>query len=208
MPLYTPLSSAIPTGPSTTAPTAGASGNPSRGDHAHPFYTALPSDHGLIAWSYQVDLATSTTIPTAGTVQVVKVFVPVAATITNVCLYLSTGSTGASNCYAALYNGSKSLLSQTADQATNWNAGGGTKVIALSASQAVTAGAYYVAFWYGATTTTGPSFLRNPSGGHINFNLTAANSRFATADTSITTTAPPTLGTFTANNFTFWVGLS
>jgi len=102
----------------------------------------------------------------------------------------------AGQCFAALYDSGKNLLQTTADQSGTWNSGG-IKNMTIS-SQAVSAGKLYVGWFYNGTTP--PRFLANTSGTNVvNGQLSAANSRFATADTGRTTTMPGSLGAFTAS---------
>ncbi len=210
MPLYTPLSGAVPSGASSTAATAGSSGLAARGDHQHPSTIVTPGDHGIIGWNYPADLAGSSTImPTATLVHIAKILVPTAQTITNLHIHIATQGGTLTNSYMALYNSAKGLLSQSADQSSansNWQTGG-FKAVALGTPQVVAAGVYYVAFWVG-TAVTMPTPSRSSNNSIVNANLATAVSRWATADTAITTTGPSTLGTFTATNIAYWVGWS
>ena len=131
-----------------------------------------------------------------------------AQTITNLHVFVSSaGSTLTANQnFGALYDSSKNLLAQTADQSTAWTSTG-MKTMALSSAQAVAAGTIYVALW--ANATTRPTFRSSAVGSSsINGLLSAANAIWATADTGITTTAPSTLGAFSADTNARWVGVS
>lgn len=188
------------TGVSTLAPPA---------DHAHPRTTWGPDDHGLITAVADPALMQNSQAPAggAGVLQLVRLHLPVAATITNVCLWVSTGGSGLTSgqCFAGLYTTSGNLLSATADQSTAWTSTG-LKSMALSSSQALTAGDYYVGFF--ANGTTLPSFLRGVGSSAGNLGLSAANARFATAATGNTTSMPPSAGTLTGASAAFWAGLS
>src|SRR5262249_50065366 len=129
-------------------------------------------------------------------------------TITSI--YLSVASGGSSltsgDSKAALYNSAGTLLSATADQSSSWTSSG-LKTIALTSQQTnLAAGTYYVAFW-SVSTGTMPSFRTGLNSTTVNVGLSAANSRYATADTSLTSTAPGSLGTFTALSASYWVAL-
>jgi len=137
----------------------------------------------------------------------VKIKVPEATTVTSICAYLYGGVTLTANqCKAALYDGSKALLGTTADQSGNWGGTGGYQEMAISGGPvAISAGYAYAAFWFNGTT--GPQVCALLSGTPCNFGLSAANSRWATADTGRTTTAPATLGAFTAWNLAMFAAL-
>lgn len=200
----------VPAAPSSTAPSSGGSSAWAKGDHIHPYSNGFTAqDFGLLLWNYPIQFAGNSTIPAAaGTLQVVKIPVPVATSITNILVGVtSNGSSDEANCFAALFDGSKNLLAQTSDQSTAWKTQG-VKQMALSSAQTVSPGYVYVAFWIGSATTL-PGFARSSQGASLNnMLLSATNSFFMTADTGKTTTAPSSLGTFTAINTAYWVGLS
>lgn len=169
----------------------------------------IPGDHGMITWSADPGLINQVAIlPTAGQVNLIKVHVPVATTITNIILSISTAGatlTSGQN-FAALYSGAGALLSATADQSTSW-ATAAMKVIPLSTPQSVAVGDYYIAFY--ANGTTLPTFRSGGSAGSIaNANLSLAASRFGTADTGRTTSMPSTLAAIAATSVSWWGGLS
>lgn len=209
MPLYNPASQTVPVGNSATAATAGTSGTYARGDHVHPRYNFDATDAGFLAWNYDIALGTgSFALPGTGLTYVMKVQVPVACTVTNIVVYLSViGVTlTAGQSFVALYDGSKNKLSTSADQAATFAGTTGFKSIPLSVAQAISPGSYFVVVW--ANGSTMPSFRAAFSSASANTNLSAANSRWATADSSITTSGPATLGTLTASASSVWVGLN
>ncbi len=171
--------------------------------------TWLASDAGYVAWAYDHALAVNSfTLTPSGTIYTIKLRLPRSGTITNIHqVVLTVGNTLTSGqCFGALYqNGS--LLAQTADQSVAW-VSTGHKTMALSAPVQAVAGIVVVAFWYNGTT--GPTFPRavSSSNGITNVGMSAANSRFGTADTSITTTGPSTLGTLSAGSNALWAALS
>ena len=189
---------------------AGVATTAARSDHRHPVSQLGPAEHGFIAWNYPPYAATGTSIlTTAGTLYLCRVHVPTATTITNVHIYLSSAGTGlvSGQNFAALYTAGGALLSTSADQTTAWGTSG-SKVIALTAPQAVSAGFYYVGFY--ANGTTLPTLYRSVSGNIINVNLSAATSNWATSanGTGLTTTMPSATGTLTAFGLAFWVAVS
>jgi hypothetical protein len=203
------LSNNVPLVSSGTG-SAGTAASVSRSDHVHPVTQLGPSDHSLKAWNFIPYAAVNTSILAAGgTLYLCRLLVPTAATITNVMFYISTAGSGltAGQNFAALYNTSGTLLSATADQASNWQSTGG-KTMALSTPQAVTAGYYYVGFY--ANGTTLPTLFRAVSGGIANVNLSAATYNWATCanGTGLTTAMPGSTGVLTSNGTAYWVAVS
>lgn len=169
-----------------------------------------PADHNYLAWSYDIAVAaTGTIIPAGGTLNLVKLKLDTAATVTNIVIHLTNAGvtlTSGQN-FGALYSAAGALLAQTTDQTTAWGTGG-LKVMALSSPQAVAAGYCFAGFW--AVGSTLPTISRGQViGANIaNPGLSAPNFRFSTADSSLTTTAPASFGTQTSSANTWWVALS
>lgn len=169
-----------------------------------------PASHGLLAQSFDAAVATSnaTALTTAGTIYTIKLEIEQPLrTVTNIITFLTAqGSTLTSGqCFAALYqNGT--LKGVSADQAAAW-ATTGLKTMAIAGGPvAIDAGIAYIGLWFNGTT--GPAPLRGNSAAAVNLNLAATASRFGTADTGRTTTAPATLGTISAAVNAYWAGLS
>jgi hypothetical protein len=149
-------------------------------------------------------------LPAQGTLYLVRVHVPVAATVRNILAAITNGGTGlrAGQCLAGLWNASGGArVGVTADQSTNW-AGAGLRTMALTGAVNLTAGDYYIGLY--ANGTTLPNFARgnNQIGGAFANAGMSGNFRVATADTGLTTTPPTTLGTLTASNTAWWLALS
>jgi hypothetical protein len=129
--------------------------------------------------------------------------------VTNIVTYLSSaGNTlTAGQCFAALWRvDTGALLGQTADQAAAW-ATNGVKTAAIAGGPvAAPASDLIVGYWFNGTT--GPAVFRTNGVAMINLGLAAAASRFGSADTGRTTTAPATLGTISALNVAYWAALS
>lgn len=168
-----------------------------------------PSDYGLLAWSFDpVSATTSTAMSPAGTLQGCKIHVPVGASVTNIIVAMTTAGSGLTSgqCFAALYKGGN-LLGVTADQSTNWVGATIPQIMPIAGGPlSVASGDVDVVFWYNGTT--GPTFARAAGNVQINANLTNATSRFFTANTSITTTAPGSLTGRTSLNTAWWAALS
>lgn len=176
-------------------------------------YTVRPPDHGYLAWNYDGPssaAAGSSALATAGTLYVMKVKVPVACSVTNIVYFLTTLATlpTTGQCFGALYQGAGgTLIGVTADQAATWSGSTGLKTAALAGGPfTVQAGDVYIAFWFNGTT--GPALHRSGGIALSNAGLAAAASRWGTADTGKTTTAPGTLGTISASVNNYWVALS
>lgn len=168
-----------------------------------------PALHGLKAWSFDpVHTNANARQPTSGTLYGTALWVPRAATISN--LHVMFVATGSGNSYMGLYNAAGTLLSQSA--AVSAATGGNTmKTYALSVPQAISAGARVFAVYWTSNGGTSP-FLMRISGGYgawdMNANLSAGSYRYFTADTARTTTAPATMGTQTATGDPIWFAAS
>jgi hypothetical protein len=164
---------------------------------------------GFKAWSFDpAQIQTGTATPTAGKPHVVTIRVAKAESITNIVMSGETaGDTLTSGqCFAALYQGG-SKKGVTASQSTAWATAGLYTMALASGPFTVTAGLVQVVFWFNGTT--GPAFGRGTTGYAANAGLGATSSRYGvTADSSITTTGPATLGAISAEQIAWWVGLS
>jgi hypothetical protein len=176
-------------------------------DHVHPRTYWAPEDHGYISWSFEpIACNSSGTAPAAGTLQMTRLHIPVATTISNLHVFVqsvSGVSLTSGECFAALFTSSGTWLASTADQSTAWTTTG-DKPMALTSPQAVAAGDYDVAFF--ANGSGIPTFAKAVSGFSIvNANLTGSTARFATAATGLTTAMPGSAGTRTGSSNAFWV---
>lgn len=190
--------------------TPGASALAAPADHAHPRTTWEAADHGLLTWLADPALCQNSQTPAsgAGVLQLVRLHLPVAATVSSVCLYVSTAGSGLTSgqCWAGLYSTAGALLSAvSADQSTAW-ASVGLKSMALATPQSCAAGDYYVG-WF-ANGTTLPAFLRAVGSSAGNAGLAAASARFATGATGQTTAAPASAGTLAGSSAGFWAALA
>jgi hypothetical protein len=188
---------------------AGTAALASPSDHVHPRAWWAPEDHGYLTWTYEpLMCASSGNLPTAGTLQLARVHLSVATTVSNVILFVQTAGSGltAGGCFAGLYTSGGSLIAGTADQSPAW-ASTGTKVMALASAQALAAGDYYVGFY--ATGTTAPAFSRASAAFTIiNTGLSTAASRWVTGATGLTTALPASAGTLSTTSNSWWAALS
>ena len=199
-----PLADAIVATPGNSARAAPA-------NHQHPRTYWNPSDQGLVTWTMDVTVATANSIlPAQGTLYVVRVHVPVAATVRNILAAITNAGSGlrAGQCFAGLWSASGGArVGVTADQSTGW-ATAGVKTMALTSTANLAAGDYYIGLY--ANGTTLPNFARgnNQIGGAFANAGMSGNFRVATANTGLTTTPPATLGTLTASSTAWWLALS
>ncbi len=166
-----------------------------------------PTGEAVIAWTADpLTCDTSVNPGGSGVLQVARVSIPSATTVSKVNLFVvSAGTVSAS--YGGLYTSAGALLSQSASGGAL--TGDSVKAFTLSAAQSVAAGTYYAAFFI--VYSGAPSLLCISTVGTANQNnplLAAPNLRVASADTGLTTTMPATMGTQTASIRPFWVALT
>lgn len=175
--------------------------------------TYLPSDLGYLAWTQDPNSCRdNSALTTAGRVQLTRLIRVPAGSITNLemCILAAGATLTAGQCFAALYSvATGALLGTTADQAAAW-VSTGSKTMPISGGPVSWAGGdLWVAVFYNGTT--GPGFLRPPSGASGNGKAAAASARFTrdSTNTGRTTTMPGTLGTLALDNtFCHWAALS
>jgi parallel beta-helix repeat protein len=191
--------------------TPGNSAQASPANHQHPRTYWNPSDQGLVTWTMDVMTATANSIlPAQGTLYLVRVHVPVAATVRNILAAITNAGSGLrpGQCFAGVWNASGGArVGVTADQSTSWSTTG-VKTMAMTGAVNLTAGDYYIGLY--ANGTTLPNFARGNNqigGAFANAGMTA-NFRVATANTGLTTSPPTTLGTLTSANTAWWLALS
>ncbi|HEY8999167.1 MAG TPA: glycosyl hydrolase family 28-related protein [Candidatus Saccharimonadales bacterium] len=199
----------VPSLATSTAAAAGTAITFARADHVHPAtYAWTTADYGLLSQNMDIAmLSGNSVVPTAGTIFLAKMNIPVAITATNVLLWVAVAGSGLTSGqnFAALYSGSGTLLAKTSDQSANWQ-NTGLQTMPLTAAQALNPGSYYVAFWVNGTTL--PAFRAGIGSASVNAGLTGNAARFASANTGVTTTAPATLGTVSADGHSWWAAFS
>lgn len=173
--------------------------------------TILPSDQGLAAWSYDPSASQGgTVLPTAGLVFSVRMRILGVTQINNILMHLTAGGSGltAGQCFAAVFNDAgTTLLGTTADQSTNWATGGPKTIPLVGAPITVTPYTWVrVVFWFNGTT--GPTITRgsNINSAAVNLGMTSGY-RYATSNAG-TTTSLTSLGTLTASQAAWLVGLN
>ncbi|MEU8334806.1 hypothetical protein [Micromonospora tulbaghiae] len=171
----------------------------------------IPADRGYLAWTQPPYALSAGSVPTtAGTLYLRRLRRVPAGQATSIITHVVTAGTTLTTgqCFAALFTAAGALVAQTADQSTAW-ASTGLKTMTLAGGPyPLTAGDYYVGIWFNGTT--GPSIIRSASISTVltNAGLTAGNYEAASANTGLTTTAPASVGTQTAQVFEWWFALA
>jgi len=175
-----------------------------------PGFTA--GDYGLLAASFDPVLASAGTANTGGTLQGVRVRNPNGSPIhaTGVVVIVQTaGATlTASQNWAAVYREAGTLIGQTTDATTAFGSTG-FKQLPFSTPLVIPPGQklYIVVNSVGTTPVSLARAAATGATGGVNAALSAANSRFFTANTSQTTTAPSTIATPAASTLAIFAGL-
>lgn len=169
-----------------------------------------PAYHGFLAWSNDPTI-TDTSMHTlvSGTLYVVGLWAPRDISVTGVNI-MTTSSGTATAAYGAIYSQAGALLRQTSSSAHALFGSIGLKTLPLTAI-AVPQGKFYAAWW--VVTASAPIVYTTSSyapgtGLAGNMNLSLANTRFASADTGLTSTAPATMGTKAALSRSIWCAVS
>lgn len=178
-----------------------------------------PADHNMAGWTYPIgdEPQGSFLLVTSGLSYIFR-FRIFTATVTNLLIHFTAGGTGltAGQCGGTLHNDAGAILGAgavTADQSTNW-ASGGFKTMALTTPQAWIPGNWAkMRIW--SNGTTGPTATRSTSSASalINAGLAPASSRWATADSGLTTPALAVssfanIGAMTGTGVAIWAGAS
>lgn len=165
------------------------------------------SVQNLIAWNYDSEVAGTEFLVTGGTVYLHKIIIPVASTITNILLGVTTAGNTLTYARAALYNSAGTQVGITASQTTNW-ASTGSQVMALTTPYSAAPGTYWVATL--TTGTTQPKFAVSPGfRAAYEAGVSGATLRHganATGQASLPATV--TLASNTSTSDSMWVGLS
>lgn len=187
----------------------GVNSFPAPSDHVHPAASWVPADNGLVTASTDPVSGSSSSVLTAGTVYLVKLWARKAITITNLLFCISAGGTGASTgSFLGLYDSSGNRLAVTTDIGAQLTAGGSVTG-ALGAAQNIAAGAFVWGALVVNLATTQPSIFRgSTSAGLSNIGLPVSASRYATGPT-LQTTLPATITPASlVTTSAWWMGAS
>lgn len=184
-----------------------------------------PADQGLLAWTYDPNMAGHVTAQSsagvAGRITLTRILIRRPITWTNIWLGLSGVDTGATltGCYLGAYDSAGNLKGATADQSTVWTNAANAKALsaALATPFTATPGTYYIAMLLGSGstwTTNSLTFKCSGAGSSVNAGLAAPNLRYSTILTG-QTSLPSTLTlsgqattTITAGWGSQWYGVS
>ena len=170
----------------------------------------VAADYGYKSQAYELHIgASNTALPVNGTIYTVRLRLPAAATITNVVFAIGTAgaslTTGQN--FVALYKATdKTLIAVSADQTTLWSSTGIKTAALVGGPYALPAGDYYAVIWSNGTTR--PALVRSASNAMLNGSMVGGSPKFGSANTSITTTAPGTLGSISNLTYAYWAALS
>jgi hypothetical protein len=176
----------------------------------------VAADHNFAAWSFEPDLIQGSLAQiTAGLSYVARIKNPLSSAVSNIHMHLTAGggSLTSGQCFASVHNDAGTQLGITgtlhSTGAGGWGDGGFKTLPIVGAPITVTPGTWLkVRWWWNGST--GPVISRavNSSGVITGAGLANPNFRFSTADASLTTTGPGTIGTMTASPTAYWVALS
>jgi hypothetical protein len=159
-----PTAGQVPTATSGTAatwqtPTAAALG----------LADTMPSDAGLITWSYPPWAASSAGPGASGTIYYMRVKIPAAGLVSGARLYQTSPGAAltAGQCLVGLFDASGARVAISADQAAAWGSGSQVNKNAdFTSPYAAAAGYYWVAMLF--VGSTGPSWSKGPPSGLMN----------------------------------------
>lgn len=173
---------------------------------------STPGDFGFIEWSTPPDyISGGSILTTAGTMYVVRIPVRQTRLVSAINLNVTAVGVGltSAQCFALLYQGvpGGALLGASASQHTAWQSTG-VVASALTTPVQIPAGYVYAGFYANAATTL-PTFARSGTVAAINGGLVATSPKYGSANTTLTTTPPGTLGVMTNTAaIAYWVALS
>lgn len=149
------------------------------------FDTDLPAEQGLLAWTYDPNMAghvTAQSTSVTGRITLVRILIRRRITWSNVWIGLSGVDSGASlsNCYLGVYDSSGTLKGTTADISSSLMTGATAKALPLAAPFDAVPGAYFIAMLLNGTWTTNSlHFKASGAGVSVNAGLTAPNLRYS-----------------------------
>ncbi|WP_078878715.1 collagen-like protein [Streptomyces sp. NRRL B-24720] len=159
----------------------------------------LPSEQGLLAWTYDPNQAGHVTAQSnagvAGRITLVRLILRKQITWSNIWLGLAGVDAAAvlANCYLGVYDSSGTLKGATADISTSLMSGAVAKPLALAAPFTAAAGTYFIAMLLNGTWATNSlTFKASGAGSSTNAGLAAPNLRYSNM-LSAQTTLPASL---------------
>lgn len=146
----------------------------------------LPSEQGLLAWTYDPNMAGHVTAQSnagvAGRITLVRLILRKQITWSNVWLGLSGVDAAAvlANCYLGVYDSAGTLKGATADVSTSLMSGAVAKPLPLVTPFTAAAGTYFIAMLLNGTWATNSlTFKASGAGVSVNAGLAAPNLRYS-----------------------------
>jgi hypothetical protein len=162
--------------------------------------------HSAIAWTYDPSNIASGKAGTAGTLYLAAVYVPRVITATKLFWGINTAGasiTAAEN-FVGLYNSAGTQMASVGVDARVTTTGMFTETI----SAALTPGLYWVAFLFNATTMPAVYRAQDLNSTVLNFNTTAATTRYGTNGTGlIALPGSITPASNTSAQFSYWAAI-
>ena len=156
-------------------------------------WTERPSEQGLLAWTYDPNMAGHVTAQSnagvAGRITLVKIPIREQITWSNIWFGLSgvDGAASLANCYLGVYDSAGNLKGTTADISSSLMSGATAKAVALVTPFTAAPGTYFIAMLLNGTWTTNSlTFKASGAGISVNAGLTAPNLRYSNLLTSQT----------------------
>jgi hypothetical protein len=145
-----------------------------------------PSDQGLLAWTYDPDMAGHVTAQSAagvgGRITLTKVILRESSTWSRIWFGLSGIDAGASlsDCYLGVYDSDGTRVGVTADMSADLMTGAIAKAVDLASPFTAGPGEYFIAMLLNGTWTTNAlHFKASGAGISVNANLTAPQLRYS-----------------------------
>lgn len=198
---------------------SGAAGGSLAGTYPNPGVSADaagaslgPGSHGWKAWTFDPILSNANTaVLTAGTIYVVRLYVPFTTTFASVAVSKASAGTTMTNTFIGVYDSTGARLAVTSDVVADFNAGTGYQAENFtSATASVNAGSYVDVAILFVGGTVGTLIRMNPTtAGSTGYNITSPGSSVITATGGTAQSTLPASGlTKTQSNATyFWAAL-
>lgn len=166
-----------------------------------------PSDHGMLAWAFDMANVSGSTTATLNRINLVKILLRRRSTISTIFWWITSGAgaTAGQN-WVGLYDSTGARIAQTGVDGSISSGGKTTAITPVT----VDPGFVWVALAFAASTQPGIARGPNQSGGSIalNLGLTQSTARYAQAGTGTTLPATITPASLTLTIDAFWAGVA
>lgn len=150
---------------------------------------------------------TNTTMAASGTLNMQAIYLKAGQRVSNISLAsATTAASSPTNYRFCLFDGSRVLLAESANQTTSAWAANTVKTLAMTTPYRVpTSGLYYIGYWMTATTVPTLKGFTAKTGGQL---AGTAPILHGSSSTGLTTTSPNPAGAITASTTTFWAAVT